>query len=123
MATREENLKKINDELEKMSDEELEKVAGGCIGQTAADSYILSEIGLCPYYSGDTIMWTPGTKIEDRIQCAYASVGIKLEYHSGFADNKYYFNNKSISEEEAWKIAREQAKKLKIGIYSDRRCS
>ena len=29
MATREENLKKINDELGKLSDEELEKVAGG----------------------------------------------------------------------------------------------
>ena len=29
MATREENLKKINEELEKFSDEELEKVAGG----------------------------------------------------------------------------------------------
>ena len=29
MATREENLKKINEELEKMSDEELEKVSGG----------------------------------------------------------------------------------------------
>jgi len=29
MATREENLKKINDELEKLNDEELEKVAGG----------------------------------------------------------------------------------------------
>jgi len=29
MATREENIKKINEELEKLSDEELEKVAGG----------------------------------------------------------------------------------------------
>ncbi len=29
MATREENLKKINDELEQLSDEELEDVAGG----------------------------------------------------------------------------------------------
>ena len=29
MATREENLKKINDELEMLSDEELERVAGG----------------------------------------------------------------------------------------------
>ena len=29
MATREENLKKINEELEKLSDEELDKVAGG----------------------------------------------------------------------------------------------
>ncbi len=29
MATRKENLKKINDELEKLSDEELEQLAGG----------------------------------------------------------------------------------------------
>lgn len=29
MATREENLKKINEQLEQLSDEELEKVAGG----------------------------------------------------------------------------------------------
>ena len=29
MATREENIKKINVELEKLSDEELDKVAGG----------------------------------------------------------------------------------------------
>ena len=31
MATREENLKKINDELEKLDDEQLEKIAGGSI--------------------------------------------------------------------------------------------
>ncbi len=31
MATREENLKKINDELEKLDDEQLEKVAGGIL--------------------------------------------------------------------------------------------
>ena len=31
MATREENLKKINEELEKLSDDELEKVAGGIL--------------------------------------------------------------------------------------------
>ena len=31
MATREEKIKKINDELEKLSDEELDKVAGGQI--------------------------------------------------------------------------------------------
>ena len=29
MATREENLKKINENLEKLSDDELEKIAGG----------------------------------------------------------------------------------------------
>ena len=31
MATREENLKKINAELEQLSDEELEKIAGGLL--------------------------------------------------------------------------------------------
>ena len=31
MATREENLKKINEELEQLSDEELDKVAGGLL--------------------------------------------------------------------------------------------
>ena len=32
MATREENLKKINDELEKLSDEELDNIFGGANG-------------------------------------------------------------------------------------------
>ena len=31
MATREENLKKINDELEKLDDEQLEQIAGGSL--------------------------------------------------------------------------------------------
>jgi len=31
MATREENLKKINEELEKLDDEQLEKIAGGIL--------------------------------------------------------------------------------------------
>ena len=33
MANREENLKKINAELEQLSDEDLEKVAGGTVGE------------------------------------------------------------------------------------------
>ena len=33
MATREENIKKINEELEKLSDDELDKVAGGTVGE------------------------------------------------------------------------------------------
>ena len=51
MATREENLKKINDELEKLDDEQLEKVAGGgwidcdCkIPNTATDSNQLGNV-------------------------------------------------------------------------------
>ena len=37
MANREENLKKINEELEKLSDEELEKVAGGFYARSKVD--------------------------------------------------------------------------------------
>ena len=37
MATREENLKKINDELEKLDDEQLEKVAGGFYARSKVD--------------------------------------------------------------------------------------
>ena len=35
MATREENLKKINAELEQLSDEDLEEIAGGRLVRTA----------------------------------------------------------------------------------------
>ncbi len=37
MANREENLKKINAELEKLSDEELEKIAGGYYARSNGD--------------------------------------------------------------------------------------
>ncbi|MBR4383659.1 MAG: hypothetical protein IKP64_08885 [Selenomonadaceae bacterium] len=55
MTTREENLKKINEELEKLDDEQLDKVAGGSWGiylmdkqiqNTANDSNLLSNLGV-----------------------------------------------------------------------------
>ncbi len=55
MATREENLKKINEELEKLDDEQLEQVAGGGgyiyfknsnqTPNTDTDSNLLSNLG------------------------------------------------------------------------------
>ena len=47
MATREENLKKINTELEKMSDEQLEQVAGGtelAFDSGRSSAYVLDDI-------------------------------------------------------------------------------
>ena len=38
MSARDENLNKINDELERMSDAELDRVAGGGIMETTRDS-------------------------------------------------------------------------------------
>ena len=37
MATREENLKKINEQLEKLDDEQLEQVAGGFYARSNGD--------------------------------------------------------------------------------------
>ena len=45
MATREENLKKINDELEKLDDEQLEQVAGGTFNET---THLQAAIGWLP---------------------------------------------------------------------------
>ena len=46
MTNREENLKKINEQLEQLTDEQLEQVAGGTIPQTAEDSQFLYKHGL-----------------------------------------------------------------------------
>ncbi|MBR4903614.1 MAG: hypothetical protein IKZ53_03010 [Selenomonadaceae bacterium] len=47
MATREENLKKINYELEKLSDEELDMVTGGSLGEILAKGIQDAVTGLC----------------------------------------------------------------------------
>ena len=44
MATRDENLKKINDELEKLDDEQLEKVAGGFCSILSVDDINANKI-------------------------------------------------------------------------------
>ena len=48
MATREENLKKINAELNKLSDDELDKVAGGCIYYSICKQQQLETFDDCP---------------------------------------------------------------------------
>ena len=53
MANREENLKKINAELEQLSDEELENVAGGTWNDTADDAKFFHALnGSTPFLRG-----------------------------------------------------------------------
>lgn len=54
MATRNENLKKINDELEKLNDEELESVVGGTRRETALLFAAFQEYSLGKSYEIDT---------------------------------------------------------------------
>jgi len=56
MANREENLKKINAELEQLSDEELEKVAGGNAQEMATD--IKKELNVNIESQSRIIHWT-----------------------------------------------------------------
>ena len=87
MATREENLKKINEGLELMSDEELEKVAGGTVGELAdlagamADFPVIKQIGV-------GVAHTPGANYA--LAAAVADIlknqmGISADISLGFA--------------------------------------
>ncbi|MBQ9441462.1 MAG: hypothetical protein IJU55_00410 [Selenomonadaceae bacterium] len=109
MANRDENLKKINAELEKLSDDELEKIAGGTVGETMSDKTFLKEHGLVskfeqPFFK-DHFPEDSGT-----IKEGWAKVGITCVTHP-LDRNKYYFENKEISRDEAFKIVKEKFSK------------
>ena len=103
MANREENLKKINAELEQMSDAELDQVAGGTWAQTLSDSRFLNKLNQSvdrcrPYFSPKDI--------EEEVKRGWARFGIDFTAHDGTnTDNEYYLNGKKISQSEARKHA------------------
>lgn len=92
MITREEHLKKINDHLEKMSDEELEKIAGGEYRETSGDSFLLHKLGLCTYYSEFDIEFEIGTAKEEEVQAAWKAVGINFIWHGDLILSRYAEN-------------------------------
>ena len=104
MATREENLKKINDELEMLSDEELDQVTGGSAGESADDSRFLNSLGgFCNRY-GTFRMQSQDHDYE--IRDAWKQVGVDAEIHTGYlftggCNNVYKINGKKVSRVEA----------------------
>ena len=107
MATRDENLQKINDELETMSDDELSMVAGGTKYETADDSRFLNVLlagtkyHQCDRY-GAARLATDGDLRKD-IEKSWKSLGIEtVLYNFGGLENKYSLNGKEISQAEAW---------------------
>ena len=115
MATREENLKKINDELEKMNDEELEKVAGGFwdSGQLADDSRFLNVLLRGRNNQPERHNWYMVSAVE--MKKVWKTLGIELKDGSLFGDHTYHLNGKKISQAEAW----EHAEKI-IGKHLER---
>ena len=112
MATREENLKKINDELEQLSDEELENVAGSTYLESADDAKKFQEHGV-KIYDHDIIgipILTHGEFV--KLRDTFNKYGVTIKDKGGLVNgNEYYINDKLVSREEAWKHIESQFKK------------
>ena len=96
MTNREENLKKLNDELEKLSDKELDQVSGGTCGQTAEDSKFLNSLG---GFTNRYSEWEIKHGNHDaEIRDAWAKVGVDATMHGKIflTDNIYKINGKVV---------------------------
>ena len=95
---------KYADEI--MSDEELDKVAGGTTSELADDSRFLNVLlhGTNKYHQcdryGEFKMFCDGSARKDLIK-SWNSLGIEIE-QSRFVGNTYKLNGNKISREEAW---------------------
>jgi len=100
MATRD----KINDELERMSDAELDRVAGGGIMETTRDSQFLNRLnGSTERYN----IWQISVGNHDgEIVRAWANLGVQAVVHSGTflsdgSDNRYFIDGKEVTQDQA----------------------
>lgn len=107
MTTREENIKKINENLEQLTDDELEQVAGGTYNNTAADSRILNKMGFnIQGKSADDLFWSQ-SKFRDtahQVNKIFNGFGISVDQSWGAVTNRYYFGGEEITCEQAFKI-------------------
>jgi len=90
---------------ERLTDEELDGVAGGEAEQMADDSRFLNSLnGSCDRYGDGKIMFSAGSYNEE-IEKAWSTVGIKAKVSSGLGgfgkENKYYLNGQQITQEQA----------------------
>ena len=114
MLNREENWKIINVDLEMMSDEQLEQVAGGSIPQTAEDSKLLFEHGLIGEKHGVLAMTFRWKEFSKEVDKGWAKAGITcVTKSSPLADNLYFYKGKPISRIEAYDIVEKQFSKIR----------
>ena len=83
MATREENLKKINAELEMLSDEELDKVAGGTYLESGDDAKKFQALGVKIYES--TFLGVPVLQRAEftKLREAFNKYGVTIKDNGG----------------------------------------
>lgn len=96
MTHREEVLKKINSELEKLSDEELDAVAGSSFNETAADSFELYDHGLLKDYHNAVVTGAQWNKISSEVDKAWHKAGVDV-ITKPFGDNEYKIDGKIVT--------------------------
>jgi len=112
MATREENLQKINAKLETMSDEELSMVAGGGKEDTASDNGLLYSYGLMDHDYSELEISFKWKSLSAEVDAGWAKAGITcVTKPSG--DNEYFMGGKQISSGEAWKHVIDNFKQIR----------
>jgi len=118
MATREEHIKKINAELELLSDEELDKVVGGLLGETAEDSEILYDYGLIDDWHGELHVMFHWDSDSKAVDAGWSKAGI-TSVTSPFNGNRYFVGGKEITREEAFKKVRAQFTRIHNTYYGE----
>ena len=117
MTIREENIKKINSELKKLTDEQLEQVAGSTIGQTSSDTKFLYDYGLMNSHYGTIPVTFEWISKSAKVDAGWAKAGITC-VTKPFKDNQYFLNGKEISRGEAVAIVKKNFKRL-YNVSSD----
>ena len=109
MANREENIKKINDKLEAMSDEELEKVAGGNRDELALDTQLFNAMGgRFQAYNLEDINSSNVNGISSKITSMYDKLGIQVSYND-FGASSYKVDGQPTTRNHAIEVALDRA--------------
>ena len=91
-----------------MSDEELDGIAGGTIGQTAGDSKILYDYGLMDRHYGTIPVMFYWKSKSAEVDAGWAKAGITKP----FGSNQYFKDGKEISRGEAYDHLKENFNRL-----------
>jgi len=93
-------LKKINAELEQLSDEELEKVSGGTWNDTADDAKFFHALnGSTPFLRGIEVAFSRTGPLLSKLAQEWSKVGVKFEPHNGaIYENKYFIDNQEVTQ-------------------------
>ena len=101
---------KFADEM--LTGEELDKVAGGTIEDTAYDSRFLYERGLMDDWHGEShtsLYWESSSAAVDE---GWRKAGITCVTCRAVG-NRYYLNGQQISRDEAWKFVAERFQRIR----------